>query len=108
MVATVLIVSNVVWFTAWYCISTMLFVTRLDKKMLFLNLSLLTGNTISCGSQQPHQLAIRFVYCNFYSFSGTYPDHAQGVCLHGTTPPQIACNPQEWGKKSFPFFSEYQ
>jgi len=40
--------------------------------------------------------------------SGTYPDHAQGVCLHGTTPPQIACNPQEWGKKSFPFFSEYQ
>jgi len=61
MVATVLIVSNVVWFTAWYCISTMPFVTRLDKKMLFLNLSLITGKTISCGSQQPSQLAIRFV-----------------------------------------------
>jgi hypothetical protein len=29
--------------------------------MLFLNLSLITGKTISCGSQQPPQLAIRFV-----------------------------------------------
>ena len=54
MVATVLIVSNVVWFTAWDCISTMPFVTRLDKKCYSLTFRCKQQATQSALSRNNH------------------------------------------------------